>query len=151
MQIVINFNTLLLLYLVAKRVASRGGHRLKRKDIDVELCMPSRSTKQATALNKSDDNASKVMTYGIDNQSVNTETFSSNQIADTFDGTQKQILVEDIPPGVDDDTLDMCFSSKKLRSCSIDNIDFNEKEMNAVITFKSAEGKYMYKIFSMAF
>ncbi|XP_052261005.1 protein mono-ADP-ribosyltransferase PARP14-like isoform X1 [Dreissena polymorpha] len=52
-----------------------------------------------------------------------------------FDGTQTEILVEDIPPEVDKEMLEMCFSSRKLRSCTIEHIDIDEVDNNAVIKF----------------
>ncbi|WAR21733.1 PAR14-like protein, partial [Mya arenaria] len=52
-----------------------------------------------------------------------------------FDGTQTKILVEDIPEGIDEEILEMYFEAKKLKSCEVIGVDFDEEDRNAVIEF----------------
>ncbi|XP_052770986.1 protein mono-ADP-ribosyltransferase PARP14-like [Mya arenaria] len=52
-----------------------------------------------------------------------------------FDGTQTKILVEDIPEGIDEEILEMYFEAKKLKSCEVISVDFDEEDRNAVIEF----------------
>ncbi|XP_052226217.1 protein mono-ADP-ribosyltransferase PARP14-like isoform X1 [Dreissena polymorpha] len=69
---------------------------------------------------------------------ANEKPFNSHSKSSTnsmFDGTQTEILVEDIPPEVDKEMLEMCFSSRKLKSCTIEDIDIDEVDNNAVIKF----------------
>ncbi|KAH3793342.1 hypothetical protein DPMN_146850 [Dreissena polymorpha] len=115
--------------IVAKRVVERGGHRILSKDVNVELLKHSRSTKSTDS--KDSKSAIKNAETGFQQSSY---------------GTQTEILVEDIPPGVDDDSLWRVFTSRKLKSCTIEEIDFDEVEMNAVIRFESPDGKSLLPI-----
>ncbi|KAH3794948.1 hypothetical protein DPMN_148490 [Dreissena polymorpha] len=110
--------------IVAERVVKRGGHRILSKDVYVELLKPSRSTKST---------ASKESRSTKDGREIDVKQ------SHIFDGTLTEILVEDIPPGVDEDTLERSFTSRKLKSCTVEEIDFDAVEMNAVIRFEKPE------------
>ncbi|KAH3886761.1 hypothetical protein DPMN_010774 [Dreissena polymorpha] len=113
-----------------------------RQEINVALLKPSRSTKPLTherSLSSIDEIYTRGDTKSFDKENTDREP--------AFDGTQNEILVENIPDGVDEEMLEMSFSSRKLRSCLVTDIDFDENEMNAVIRFDRPSGRCIIFIY----
>ncbi|XP_052771004.1 protein mono-ADP-ribosyltransferase PARP10-like [Mya arenaria] len=60
-----------------------------------------------------------------------------------IDKAQIQLLVENIPEDVDKEIVQMFFESKRFKSCDVVDVDFDEKDRNAVVRFVKPEGKKM--------
>ncbi|KAH3785665.1 uncharacterized protein LOC127842585 isoform X2 [Dreissena polymorpha] len=91
----------------------------------------------------SDPYTATVMDMTLDcHRTCASDAYKTSDIAektDILDGTQTEILVEGIPDGVDEEILEMLFSSRKLKTCSVVAVDFDGVERNAVIKFENHE------------
>ncbi|XP_052770992.1 uncharacterized protein LOC128210681 [Mya arenaria] len=69
------------------------------------------------------------------------KTVGSDKIitGNEIDTSPTQLLVEDIPNDVDKEIIEMFFESKTLKSCEVIDIDFDEKDRNAVVRFAKPE------------
>ncbi|WAR21738.1 hypothetical protein MAR_015712, partial [Mya arenaria] len=52
---------------------------------------------------------------------------------------QTQLLIEDIPEDVDKEFVEMFFESRRFNSCEVIDVDFDEKDRNAVVQFAKPE------------
>ncbi|XP_052771706.1 uncharacterized protein LOC128211214 isoform X2 [Mya arenaria] len=69
---------------------------------------------------------------------------SDEMIADNgIDKAQTQLLVEDIPEDVDKEIIQMFFESRRFKSCEVIDVDFDEKDRNAVVRFAKPEDAQM--------
>ncbi|WAR21741.1 hypothetical protein MAR_015715, partial [Mya arenaria] len=69
---------------------------------------------------------------------------SDEIIADNgIDKAQTQLLVEDIPEDVDKEIIQMFFESRRFKSCEVIDVDFDEKDRNAVVRFAKPEDAQM--------